>query len=235
MKFSFDMDSKLWHFFDFVGDMATLNFLFLVTSVPIITIGASVTALNSALFKRKEKRTDDVKKEYIRDFKANFKNATIIWLIFLVFAIACGLNFAMISKLNPANRSWIMIMFGIVAAAMLMTVLYSFALLARFENDWITTVAKAFVIGIMSFPYTIVLFLVLTAAVLASIQTYASIMAAAAFWLLIGFSLTGYLCSIMFYRAFRRFTRKEDLPQDSLDEEMYALREQYKKNLSRKK
>ena len=100
----------------------------------------------------------------------------------------------------------------------------------RNENGLTATVAKAFAISVMSLPYTIVIFLILTAAASASIQTYASILAALAIWLLIGFALTGYLCCLMFYRAFRRFTRKEDLPDDTVDERMYALREQYRKS-----
>lgn len=228
MKISFNMDSRLWRFFDYVGDLATLNLLFIVTSIPIVTIGASVTAMDSVFFKRKEKRTDDVKKEFMRDFKANFKNSTIIWLIFLAFVVTCGLNFVYISNTNPDNRNLLMTVMGALLAVMFMTVLYSFALQARFDNDLLTTVAKAFVIGVMSLPYTIVIFLILTAAVVASIQSYVSIMAAAAIWLLIGFALAGNLCCMMFYRAFRRFTRKEDLPEDTIDEEMYTMREQYK-------
>lgn len=221
--------------FDFVGDLAALNLLFIVTSLPVVTIGASVTAMDSVFFKRKEKRTDDVKKEYLRDFKANFKNSTIIWLIFLVFVITCGLNFIYITNTDPANRNQLLIVLGAVLAVMLMTVLYSFALLARFDNDWLTTVAKAFVIGVMSLPYTIVIFLILTAFVIASIQSYASIIGAVAIWALIGFALVGNLCCMMFYRAFRRFTRKEDLPEDTIDEEMYTLREQYRKQKRREK
>lgn len=235
MKISFNMDSRLWRFFDYVGDLATLNLLFIVTSISIVTIGAAVTAMDSVFFKRKEKRTDDVKKEYIRDFKANFKNSTIIWLIFLVFVFTCGLNFVYISNTNPDNRGFLMIMLGAVLGVMFMTVLYSFALLARFDNDWMTTVAKAFVIGVMSLPYTIVIFLVLTASVVASIQSYASIIAAVAIWALLGFALLGNLCCMMFYRAFRRFTRKEDLPENTIEEEMYTLREQYKEQKRLKK
>ena len=235
MKISFNMDSKLWRFFDYVGDLATLNLLFIVTSIPIVTIGAAVTAMDSVFFKRKEKRTDDVKKEYIRDFKANFKNSTIIWLIFLVFVFTCGLNFVYISNTNPDNRGFLMILLGAVLGVMFMTVLYSFALLARVDNDWMTTVIKACVIGVMSLPYTIVIFLILTASVVASIQSYASIIAAVAIWALLGFALLGSLCCMMFYRAFRRFTRKEDLPEDTIEEEMYTLREQYKEQKKLKK
>ena len=120
MKVSFSMDSKLWRFFDYVGDMAALNLLFIVTCLPVVTIGASVTALNSVLFKRKEKRADDVKREYIRDFKANFKNSTIIWVIFLVFLFACGLNLAIVSQTDLTYRNQIMVGFGAVLAVMVM-------------------------------------------------------------------------------------------------------------------
>ncbi len=237
MKISTGMNSRLWRFFDFAWDLAVLNLLFIATSLPVVTIGASITAMDSVFFKRKEKRTDDVKREYLNAFKENFKNSTIIWGIFLVFVLVCGLNFVLVSGTAPDNRNLIMILLGAVLAVMFITVLYSFAVLARFENDWMTTLVKAFAIGVMSLPYTVVIFLILTAAVVASIQTYASILASLAVWLLIGFSLTGYLCCMMFYRAFRRFTRKEDLPEDTVDGQMYAMLSQYreKKKADREK
>ncbi len=235
MKFAFNIDSKLWKFFDYAGDLVILNLLFILTSIPIVTIGASITAMNSILFKRREKRLDSVKDEYFRDFKANFKNSTIIWLIFLAFLFVCILNFNLVANINPENRNFIMIVIGAILAVMIMTVLYSFAMLARFDNDWLTTVMKAFVIGVMSFPYTIVIFLILAAGVLMSIQTYAAMLVASAVWIIIGFSLVGFLCCSMFYRAFRRFTFKEDLPEDTIDMEMYARRDYYREQKKKKK
>lgn len=228
MRFSFNIDSKLWQFFDYAGDLVVLNLLFILTSIPIVTIGASVTAMNAVLFKKREKRIDSVKSEYFKDFKENFKNSTIIWLIFLTFVFVCGLNFIFITNTDPANRGMLLILIGAILAVMSMTVLYSFAMLARFENDWLTTVSKAFVINIMSFPYSVVIFLVLVASVLISIQTYMAILVASAVWMMIGFALVGYLCCDMFYRAFRRFTWKEELPKDTIDEEMYARRDYYR-------
>ncbi len=228
MNFVFNIDSKLWKFFDYIGDLVVLNFLFLLTSIPILTIGASITAMNAVLFRMKEKRSERVAKEYLDAFKENFKNSTILWVCFIVFVIMCVLNVNLVSNISLQNRGTLLMILGAVLAVLLMTVLYSFAMLARFANDLLTTVTKAFLIGIMSFPYTIVIFLVLTASVLMSIQTYLSILVAFSVWILIGFSLVGYLCCMMFYRAFRRFTCKEDLPKDTLDEEMYARRDYYR-------
>lgn len=235
MKFSFNIDSKLWKFFDYAGDLVVLNLLFILTSIPVVTIGASITAMDSVLFKRREKRLDSVKDEYFKAFKENFKSSTIIWLIFLAFVFLCVLNFNLVSNTNPDNRKVILIVIGAILAVMFMTVLYSFAMLARFDNDWLTTVMKAFVIGILSFPYTVTIFLILTAGVLMSIQTYAAMLVASAVWILIGFSLVGFLCCAMFYRAFRRFTFREDLPEDTIDAEMYARRDYYREQKRKKK
>jgi uncharacterized membrane protein YesL len=211
MKFKFDIDSKLWKFFDHVGDLVLLNLVFMLTSLPVFTTGASITAMDSVLFKIKEKRTDSPCKEYFNDFKANFKNSTIIWLGFLMFLFACILNFNLITNTNPDNRGVILVVLGAVFAVLFMTVLYSFAMLARFDNDLLTTISKAFAISIMSFPCTLSIFLVITAAFVVGIQTYLTLLVAASIWLIIGFALLGYFCCTMFYRAFRRFTWKEDL------------------------
>lgn len=211
MKFAFQIDSKLWKFFDYAGDLVMLNLLFVLTSLPVVTIGASITAMDAVLFKMKEKRVDDVRKEYFRDWKANFKNGTVIWLFLVSFLLFCAMNFRIAAQADPDNRTKMFLIIGAALPVIVMTALYSFAMLARFENDLFTTVSKAFVIGIMSLPYTIVVLLVLTAAVVASIQTYAGMLAAASVWLLIGFSGIGFLCCDMFYRAFRRFTSQNDL------------------------
>lgn len=233
--FSFNIDSKLWKFFDYAGDLVLLNVLFILTSIPVVTIGASITAMDAVLFKKREKKLDSVKDEYFAAFKSNFKNSTIIWAIFLAFLVMCVLNFNAITNANPDNRSTLLILIGAVLAVLSMTVLYCFAMLARFDNDWMTTLAKAFVICVMSLPQTIVIFLVISAGIMMSIQTYAAMLVASAVWILIGFSLVGYICCSMFYRAFRRFTNKEDLPDDTLDAEMYARRDYYREQKAKKK
>lgn len=235
MKFAFNIESKLWKFFDCAGDLVVLNLLFILTSIPVVTIGASVTAMDAVLFRMKEKRMDDVRAEYLRAFRSNLKNSTVIWMVFCVFVVLCLLNFHLVSNVNPNNRNLIFMVLGTVFPIMAMTVLYSFAMLARFQNSLLETVQKAFVIGILSLPYTIAIFLVLTASILAGIQTYLSILIAASVWLLIGFALAGFVCCEMFYRAFRRFTFADELPKDTLDEEMYARRAFYREQKQKKK
>ena len=77
-------DSRIMSFLAKLGDMFILNVLYLVCCIPVITIGAATTALYYNTLKMAENRESYVWREFLRTFKENFKQATIIWMIILV-------------------------------------------------------------------------------------------------------------------------------------------------------
>lgn len=217
MRLFFNIDSPIWRVMGFIGDLVLLNLLFILTSVPVFTIGASITALTSVEFRMIEKRTDFVARDYFRAFKENFKNSTIIWIVFAVFLFICVLNINLVYNTNPENRNMIMIILGIAMFFVSMTVMYSLAMQARFVNSLKDTVVKAFMIGLSGWPYTIVMLLMMIVCAGISVQTVGSIIIAVPIWILIGFSGIGYLCNIMYLRVFRKVTAREDLPKDAVE------------------
>ena len=58
------------------GDLFLLNILFTITSLPVITIGASFTALYSMTFKMVRNEEMAIKDGYFKAFKRNFKQST---------------------------------------------------------------------------------------------------------------------------------------------------------------
>lgn len=216
MKFAFNINSPLWKFFDLVGDMIVVNVLFIITSIPVFTIGTAITAMNAVYFRRMEKRLEDrIYKEYFRAFKENFKQSVGIWLLFLAFFALCVMNVNAMYHVNPDGRALTLVVLGVLLAIVGMTVMYSLAMTARFENSFKDTIVKAFVIGVMNLPKTIMMVVIMAAAVILTVQTYLSMFIMAGIWLVVGFGALGYLFSILFMRAFRRFTAKEDLPEES--------------------
>ena len=84
MKSLFDYNNPVMRAITKFGYLWLLDLLFVVTSLPVFTIGASLTALNYACMKL----TDDegsVVSNYFSSFKSNFRQATGIWMIYLVF------------------------------------------------------------------------------------------------------------------------------------------------------
>lgn len=81
-------DNPVMRFLTRLTDLVLLNFLFIVTSLPIVTIGASTVSLFSCCQKLLRGQTTRVTQTYFNTFKANFKQAT---QLFLPMAVLLGI------------------------------------------------------------------------------------------------------------------------------------------------
>ena len=72
---------KIMGFMDFVMYTAGLNLLFLLCSLPIITMGASLTALYAGL--RAMFRKEPCFQAFFSTFRKSFLRATVLWIILL--------------------------------------------------------------------------------------------------------------------------------------------------------
>ena len=80
----FDIDGPVVQFLSKVADLMWLNILTIVCCIPVITIGASLTALNYMALKIVRNEETYITKGFFKAFKENFKQSTVIWLIFMV-------------------------------------------------------------------------------------------------------------------------------------------------------
>ena len=105
MKF-FSVDSPLYRFLSRVLDILKLNFLWILGSLPVFTIGASTTAAMSVALKLADDEEGYITKSYFEAYKANFKQGVPMGLIFLVAWYAVYLDFQLFGavKNNPALK-----------------------------------------------------------------------------------------------------------------------------------
>ena len=90
----FDVDNAVFRAIDTIGKIFILNLYWVICSLPIFTIGASTSALLYASMKLHDKE-GYVTSNFFSSFKENFKQATEIWLIYLVIGILLGFDFVM--------------------------------------------------------------------------------------------------------------------------------------------
>lgn len=139
-----------------------LNILWLVCSLPIVTIGASTTALFYVTLKMAKNEEGNITRAFFHSFKDNFKQGTIIWMILLVLGIILGIDGYVLYHMRFENAFWtICSAFFIVAlAAYAIVVMYIFPLLSRFDNT-ITAMFKNSIMLGMRFLYCTVLMAVI--------------------------------------------------------------------------
>ncbi len=157
----FSYDSIFIRMLNRVGDVMLLSILFVVTSIPIFTIGTSITALYYAAMKGVKGDDGYVFKNYMKSFKENFKQSTIMWLILVGVLFVFGVDLWFWIQQAKATASAIskgMIVISVVLLAVaVMITMYVFPLQSKFDNKTSIQFRNAFLLSIKNFPITLLL------------------------------------------------------------------------------
>ena len=146
----FSTDSKLYRFMCRLTDLVKLNFLWLVFSLPIVTIGISTIAAHYVALKIAEGQEGYIFRDFIKAFKENVKQGIPMSFISVICIWALYLDFQLIANAN--EHQVLFLITGIVAAYIFVfTMLYAFALLARYENTLLNTLRNGFNISMRYF------------------------------------------------------------------------------------
>lgn len=159
MKF-LNIDSPLMQALSKIADLLILNLLTLLCCIPIITVGPALTALNYMTLKMVRNEETYIARGFFKSFKENFRQSTLIWLLFLVLGLLLAGDYIILisSEMQYSNVMQVLIL--VVAILEICTFLYTFPVLAKFQNTIKTTLKNAFLISIMQFPKTIVMIVV---------------------------------------------------------------------------
>ena len=151
----FSPDSKFMRFMSVLGDLMLLNFIFLLCSVPVVTIGASITALYTVVFRMvREKDSRSVVVQFFRSFRQNFRRATLLWLLLLPAGGVLALDLWLFSVVTGVMR-WLSILFLLLMVLVLFTAGYAFPLLSQFENGVKGTLKNALFLSLAYLPRTL--------------------------------------------------------------------------------
>ena len=87
MRRLFNGENLFFRLMGKLGDFMCLNVFYLLTSLPIVTAGASVSALYEVLFDMKRGKDGSCFRRYVQAFQKHFRRATVYWLVCLSLAV----------------------------------------------------------------------------------------------------------------------------------------------------
>lgn len=206
----FDLESPIMRFLNRVADLMILNLVMIVCCLPVITIGASVTAMHYVVLKMIRGEDGYLIRGFFKSFKTNFKQATLIWLIMLVIIVIYvgdALIFSFSGLTFPKPMVIAVIAVGII---IYMIAMYIFPLLARFENSIRNTIKNAALIAIGNLPKTILMaILYALPLVISYFSTYAIL-----FVFLFGISVPAYGAAWLYSNIFKKFEPEVEMVSD---------------------
>lgn len=149
------IDSPLWAILNKMTDTIVLSLLFIVTSIPIVTMGSSLCALYYMMFRIADNTEGHVVRGYFKAFKENFKKSTPVWLLCLFTGLVLAGDIFICVKAQVPMAGFILAAAGVLTILYMMLVLYLFPLLAKCTGDIRQLAFMAFMMSIKEWWRTI--------------------------------------------------------------------------------
>ena len=187
-------------------DMAVLNLMTIAFMIPVVTAGASITAMNNVLIHLVRKDETYVWKMFLTSFKQNLKQGIGLGILFTAIFAVVGLELIMLHSIDAKSSTMFMIIITVIGLCVFAVGIYTFALLSRFENTVRGTLVNAVSLALGHILRTLGM-LAIWAAWAALLWLLHGIYLLV---LLYGLTIPGYLCAMIYDPIFRQLESNEE-------------------------
>lgn len=209
MSHLFSENSPIVIFLNRFFDLLILNWIFLFTCLPVITIGPAITALYAITLRMADGDNPYIIKTYFRAFAKNFKGSLLLWLPLLFGLLFFGADLYIVH--TQLDESLLFLQFPIFffIFCIISIILYAFPVFAIFDNSLTKTTKNALLLSLSNLPLTI--FTIMLIVVLISIAQISSeaMWGVISIFLFVGCSVFALILSFYFLRIFKKIAPEE--------------------------
>ncbi len=210
LKSIFSPDNPVFRFIIKIGYCWWLNILWLATSIPVITIGASTTALIYSTMKL-HKDEGYPTKNFFHSFKENFRQATIIWLIYLAAGALLMLGAVYWNQSRISGHFFAQAVIWAMILLYVMSISYVFAIQSKFVNPISRTIIYSFLLPLRNLKETLLILVTIAAVVYFNVTTIFMVN----FWTLnLGIGLIAFLFAVFYSNVFEKYIPKQEEPAE---------------------
>lgn len=197
----FNPDNRVMRFITKIVYTVYLNILWFIFCIPIITAGASTTALFYVTLKMARDEEGNIFQQFFRAFKENFKSTLKVWLIMLGVAIVLIFDGYVFYHMHFESPFWTILtaIYLVAVVAYLIISMYIYPLMARFDNTPLAMFKNSIMIGIRFLLCTIIMAIVyyVMAFIIVNVFTPA---------IVFGEGLCAYICSCLMINIIDRLS-----------------------------
>ena len=153
--------NKFFAYTESIGELIILNFWTVLCCVPLVTIGASMSAMHDVLIRKKRNKPYTITGSFFRALKNNFRHATITWLIFVGIFLFLLWDYELLNQAADRIPGFIEIIVLALALICSAALQWSYILVARYRMRISETIAYAFT-RIIAFPFRTLMMMVVT-------------------------------------------------------------------------
>lgn len=197
----FDLDGPIYRICNMIFELFTLNILWIIFSLPIVTMGAATTALFYVCGKKARKEDYYLFRDFWKSFKQNFKQATIIWIILLCSLFILVFNIVSIHLLG-GSMTWLLFLQIVLVIQVIVISNYIFPIVCRFHMSLSNCFKTAFFFGGKHIITTVLSILCFITVLLTTYLT--------GFFILFFMSVYALISSYMMQNVFKKYFNEEN-------------------------
>ena len=205
IKAAFDTDNFLMRISEKVLDIVTVNLLFVVTCLPIVTIGVAKISLYETIFEIKKSRRVPVFRTYLRVFRQNIKLGFQLGLLELSIVLLSLSDLylfwgqtALPFQLVKAICLGILIFLTIVMLA-------SYPIAARYDLTWKEVLQKGLILASLNFLWFFLMLAILLLIIMVLYLSAFTLLLGGSTFILFGFGLLTFMQVGLMEKLFAKY------------------------------
>lgn len=200
----FNPDNPLMRLLSKFFDLMILNILFLITSIPFITIGASIAALFNITLQIVNDDDPYIVKGYFKAFCSSFRQATAIWIPSLLACIFFAVDLYIIYNIIGPEYSYLQFPVLILLFAILSILIYAFPILSRYQCTLKQILKNSVLLSIANVPVTIMILAIHAAIAYVASMSAQNLITTISLLLFFGIALMAYFISFFMLNIFQK-------------------------------
>lgn len=208
MRNSANPNSPVFRLFNRLGNLILLNLCFVVSCIPIVTIGPACTALYSVCFRLVEGKEKHTVVDFFQALRKNFRQGIALWLMLALLCLAC-VSMAVMLLRAIGGSYWGYLPSLLVILTALTVAAYAFPLLSRFDNTSLATMKNAFLLGISYLPRTLCILVMNTVPMFLLLTDWMLFLRLSIWGFFLYFSGTAYLKALLLRKLMLQYLPEE--------------------------
>ena len=164
----FNMENPFWTFVNKLADVVILELLWLLASLPLITVGAASAAFWHNTLRIVEDQEGRMVSGFFTAFRKSFKTGTAVWLIQLAAGLWLVLDVYICLKAESVIAVFLLGMLCVLSAVFLLASLFLYPLIGRFDFSVKKILGNSVFLCIRHFPHALCMLILAGAAFFAS-------------------------------------------------------------------
>lgn len=155
-----NIDSPFYKALTKITNYIILGVVWVISCVPIVTAGAACAAVYSAHHKVIQNGNGYIWSTYWQQFRANFKQSTLLWLIMLLIVGFFAADFYILFRMGAAQKPAFVTVLGILCVFCIMWMQYWLPYIVHIEDPIKTVLKNTLIMTVAHLPQSILLLII---------------------------------------------------------------------------